>query len=312
MYYPLLRGRQFELIALRELSYEGVIGSLVFPIIEPVKSNFSSLNTAYKELTKNGSQFYLILNPRVGEIQGDGNYFLDHLCSSFHSDHCKSAFYFNYNQEYIIHSIVNGNLTNCMLICDNDIDSNSPELLQVLDRPEIEKVCLSDPGRNRSLVGSIRSKGKDLLRLDDLFEGQARNSDFLDIHEHLFSEEHRYFLEENFSGFSDYTVLPHFFSEGGSTPRAVVIHISYLGANDQILIRHFTSNSNDSIANVQGKFAEAAEKAISFCDGYPLDNSAILELKNYFEREHYPGLGTVKKISIKNHILVVSSYLSRN
>lgn len=45
MYFPHLRGKQFELIALRELV--GVLNSdKVMPIIEPLKSNTKSIETA--------------------------------------------------------------------------------------------------------------------------------------------------------------------------------------------------------------------------------------------------------------------------
>ena len=104
--------------------------------------------------------------------------------------------------------------------------------------------------------------------------------------------------------------MPSEYSDGGSTPRAVVIHLTFLNDQNQIWIRHFTSDSNDSIANVQGKFAEAALKAVTYCRENNLTNSAIQELENYFDEEHYPGLGVVKKISIKNHILIVQEYLS--
>ena len=36
MYFPYLRGRQFELIALRELVGKDVLSSRITPIIEPV------------------------------------------------------------------------------------------------------------------------------------------------------------------------------------------------------------------------------------------------------------------------------------
>ena len=96
---------------------------------------------------------------------------------------------------------------------------------------------------------------------------------------------------------------------GGSTPRAVVIHLTYMNGENQIWIRHFTSETNDSISNVQGKFAEAANKAVTYCTQRGLNNSAISELISYNNNEHYPGLGTVKKISIKNHLLVISQFL---
>jgi hypothetical protein len=40
---------------------------------------------------------------------------------------------------------------------------------------------------------------------------EQRNSDYLEIDAHKFSEEHLYFNDEGFNGFSDYTMLCKFF-----------------------------------------------------------------------------------------------------
>lgn len=45
MYFPYLRGRQFELIALRELLEGERIGQEIIPIIEPVKPSATLLKT---------------------------------------------------------------------------------------------------------------------------------------------------------------------------------------------------------------------------------------------------------------------------
>ena len=45
MYFPYLRGRQFELIALRELVEKGVLSSRIVPIIEPVKLSSTLIKT---------------------------------------------------------------------------------------------------------------------------------------------------------------------------------------------------------------------------------------------------------------------------
>lgn len=45
MYFPYLRGRQFELIALRELIENDCINSSIIPIIEPVKPTATLLKT---------------------------------------------------------------------------------------------------------------------------------------------------------------------------------------------------------------------------------------------------------------------------
>lgn len=50
MYFPYLRGKQFELIALRELVALPLDANRVVPIIEPVKRNLKSIETALKAL----------------------------------------------------------------------------------------------------------------------------------------------------------------------------------------------------------------------------------------------------------------------
>lgn len=308
MYYPFLRARQFELIALRDLASESVLQSFIFPILEPVKETHNNLNLAFKVFQEHQQQAYLIVNPSVGEKTGNNTHYLEYF-QELEGGTFLPAFHYHNNAAYINHSISSFDLTRCMLICQNDVSPEDTAFRELVQLPAIEAINVQDPGRNRALDRFIRGLGKIYIRLDDFFEKQARNSDFLDIEEHRFSEEHLYFDDEGFSGFSDYTVLPSEFVSGGSTPRAVVIHLTYLNGQNQIWIRHFTSDTNDSIANVQGKFAEAAAKAVHFCRTRDLTNSAIKELINYFDEQHYPGLGTVKKISIKNHILILQQYL---
>ncbi len=310
MYYPFLRARQFELIALRELSIEGILQGYILPILEPVKGTLNNLNIAYRVFQEQKQPAYLILNPAVGELSGDNTHFLEYI-TELDESILKPAFHYRNNASFIRQSIANYALKDCMLICQNDLSAEDKDFRDLAQKTEITRINIEDPGRNRELNRFIKGLNKTYIRLDDFFEKQARNSDFLIIEEHRFSEEHLYFEEEGYKGFSDYTVLPSEFSDGGSTPRAVVIHLTYLNRQNQIWIRHFTSDSNDSIANVQGKFAEAAGKAVTYCRKNQLSNSAIIELENYFDDEHYPGLGMVKKISVKNHLLVVAEYLKK-
>ncbi len=309
MYYPLLRARQFELITIRELVAENAIQGVVTPIFEPVKETHNNLDIAFDIFWKGNQSAYLILNPGIGEMAGDGTHYLDYLLSKELGTYLP-AFRYRSNGEYIRQTIENSNLENCLIICQNDVNADSIDFTQLAELTQVTAFNVEDPGRNRRLSRYINTLQKTFIRLDDPFEKQMRNSDFLTIPEHLFSEEHLYFdTEDNFNGFSDYTVLPSEFIEGGSTPRAVVIHLTYLNDQDEIWIRHFTSDTNDSIANVQGKFAEAAAKAVNYCRANGLSNSALEELFDHFDEQHYPGLGTVKKISMKNHILVVAGYL---
>lgn len=308
MYYPFLRARQFELIALRELATEGATQGVIVPILEPVKETHNNLNLAHKVFQENGQSAYLVVNPKFGELAGDSQFYIEYL-ATLNYEVFLPAFHYRNNAEYINQSIEQFGLTNCMLICENDIEGDDTNFKSIAELDAVSLITVNDPGRNRSLNRYISGLQKGFIRLDDLFEKKDRNSDFLDVTEHRFSEEHIHYSTEGFEGFSDYTVLPSEYVEGGSTPRAVVIHLTYLNIQNEIWIRHFTSETNDSIANVQGKFAEAAAKTVNYCRQNGLSNSAITELETYFDTEHYPGLGTVKKLSIKNHLLVLSNFL---
>ena len=73
MYFPYLRGRQFELIAIRELLENNLISDKIIPIIEPVRASSTLLKTIVQ--CKNANQpLAFIINPQVGsylmEING--------------------------------------------------------------------------------------------------------------------------------------------------------------------------------------------------------------------------------------------------
>ena len=310
MYYPYLRARQFELIALRELVEEKRLNKSIIPILEPIKELFNNINYAHDVFVKHSFHPFFIVNPIVGEVKGDTNNFLDKL-ASLENNHFHTAFHFCDNAKYINESIRKYELQNCLLISFEEY-TNEEEFKTLCNNESITHIMILNPNKNRILDGYIKKLGKKYIRLDDVFQKQAKNADFLSVKAHRFTEEHLYYLQDNYQGFSDFTTLTSEYNENGGTPRAVVIHLSYINnlKNNEIWIRHFTSETGSNLtSNVQGKFAEAAKKAIKFCDENKIDNSAIFELKKYYNNQKYPGLGTVKKISIKNHLLIVEDFL---
>lgn len=68
-YYPILRGRQNELLAIRELAEQDKLRYVV-PIIEPIKSS----NTLIKTLVEafgSGATVGIVLNPVLGSFLSD-------------------------------------------------------------------------------------------------------------------------------------------------------------------------------------------------------------------------------------------------
>ena len=67
MYFPYLRGRQYELIALRELLENNKLSNNVIPIIEPVRLSPTLVSTLEAFATKK-QPCDLIMNPAVGSF----------------------------------------------------------------------------------------------------------------------------------------------------------------------------------------------------------------------------------------------------
>ena len=70
MYFPYLRGRQFELIAIRELVEKSLLSDAIIPIIEPVKLS-SALTKTMSIFGKSNRELGLVRNPLVGSMRKD-------------------------------------------------------------------------------------------------------------------------------------------------------------------------------------------------------------------------------------------------
>ncbi|MFI3297436.1 MAG: sce7725 family protein [bacterium] len=313
MYLPYLRGKQFELIALREFSAICQDCTKITPIIEPVKSTYNSLNLAVDTLIKNKLKFALVLNPNDGDFRSCYANILDELPQLKTNTDCYTpAFLVTKNGVANIAKIITEeDLHDVMLIFKESIDIDNTQIINLISHDNIQYI-VSEDTNSRLTNRRIKATGKHIIRLDDKFNEQKKNSDYLNILEELFTDEHNYFKAEGgYYGFSDYTVLPKNFVDGGMRPYAIAIHLTYKKNDDEVWIKHFVSDTNDTPANIQGKFAEASEKAKSFF--LPrTKTAAIEELIAMVDAERYPGLGVVKKISIRNHIELMNNILSQS
>ena len=75
-------------------------------------------------------------------------------------------------------------------------------------------------------------------------------------------------------------------------------------------MHHFVSDSNDDIQNPAKKFYEAVSKLAIWCETNNID--LTIGLKTFIEHynnQTYPGLGSVKKLSLMHHIELLSKLL---
>lgn len=71
MYYPYFRGKQFELLAIRDTA--NVMAEAGFtPIIEPVREALNGLERTLKTIKENDGRAIVIINPACGDHSTDG------------------------------------------------------------------------------------------------------------------------------------------------------------------------------------------------------------------------------------------------
>lgn len=307
MYYPILRGRQNELLALKELCENGLLSDKIIPIIEPVKLSPTLVNTI-ETFNQFRHQCVLIRNPKVGSFMSDSKNpknekNLGRLMAIVNEDN----------------SIVRGFI----------IDSNTEQVMnewrgQVQSDDYILTLCLSPDRIKYYQEASIGETGirvvvpyspafrrirKHRILLEDKFNKKPRNSDYLDEDDEFFSSDHLFIDEDDYIGFSDYSVIGEEYSEAGFAPYAVAIHIVYFDRENNLRIHHFVSENNDDITDPAGKFYEALEKLVIWNRTMKLDTMGIKKFVEIYDAQTYPGLGVVKKLSIMHHLELLGRFL---
>jgi hypothetical protein len=311
MYFPFFRGKQNELILLRTNTHLFVEAPIT-PIIEPVKSNFSPLSKAVSALQKAEAGFVLILNPAYGDLAED------HGCIE---------------NEFLTPELLGYEKLTLGYIVDDDTDFDV--LRQLLDRY---------PSVSAAIIHYGCSKGADLKQL---LEGRDNISTHIFIEEHAqkryrknfrdgirvlirdgfhrrksnkeyppvehFSELHIMYEEEGVDAFGDFLINGDEYSESGGPAYAVAIHLTYIDQSDEddMYIKHYLSDRNSSPADPGGKFLEALAKLVADDDENIYQSTALAEFHSYHDKQHYPGLGAVKKLSMLHHVELMADFLTQ-
>lgn len=300
MYFPYFRGRQYELLALKELAQKGLISKYVIPVVEPIKISPTLKNTI-QSFEKADLDLAMILNPAVGDFaDSDASSLLE-----IKSDSIIPAVIFNESAEETFISMeklgMNKNTVLSVLNNQDYVDY----FKEIYSDDDPAYVLLPDERRMRRAVKENK------VLFEDKFNKQSKNSDYLKCEDEPFSEDHIFFKDEGYKGFGDYSIVGDNYEEGGFSPRAVAIHIVYLSDENELRIHHFVSDSNYDIADVAGKFYEAVTKLLDWYNkgqGRQRTN-ALLTLIDYAQKGYYPGLPTIKKLSIMHHLELINKYL---
>lgn len=301
MYFPILRGKQNELLALRELLNDGLLSDKILPIIEPVTSS-STFKKMLIKFSDNKKELAVIQNSSVINYDGFND---EEIAKIKLKDNFVPALMAENNDDLNLHSYSN---LNKMVIVDEKSEFNDAELID-------NSVYLVIEPNNRSSIRKLKNSTKKIVELHDQFNKKNRNVDYLEKKDELFSVEHLYFKEDGYYGFSDYSVIGSEYNDAGFAAKAVAIHLVYFDDENELRIHHFVSDSNEDIKNPALKAHEALEKLFDFVSDSSFDkaknySSALEEFKRLYSEDKYSGLGYIKKLSIKHHLEIMGRYLN--
>ncbi|CAJ0802364.1 sce7725 family protein [Ralstonia holmesii] len=311
MYYPYFRGKQFELVTIREAA--GLLAASNFvPIIEPVKETLSGLERTLKVICDAKGTAIVIVNPDYGDHAEDGvdistllnngfsgatNIAAGILLKEGMSVDDAMGHYEKHNKHNPV--FIHAGFAEPKALAEK-LGDGLKATLQVF----VERHCGKLYWRH--------FKGCKRILLRDGFE-KRKNADYREVER--FSDLHVTFAEEGMDGFGDFSIVGDAYSEGGGPAYAVAIHLTYIDPDqdDVMFIYHFISTTNNTPTDPAGKFGQALAKLIGKLDSGDsklFESEAIAEFRDLHTKKHFPGLGYVKKLSMKHHLETLANFLA--
>jgi hypothetical protein len=312
MYYPFIRGKQFELVMLRDMAPKIAEWGFV-PIIEPVKRNFPALKRALDKLIENECRFILIANPSVGELKNNHTSLWNEVFSCTLKDYDKYSAGLSLTANDSLETakkFFKKHSLPTTIIHWGFSDGKGLSTLISEQHPNLSSHVFVGP--NSSTLYRKHFKGNTRVLVEDGFIA-CNNKDY--PASEPFSELYLTFQDMGCDAFGDFLIVGSDYKDGGGPARAVAIHLTYKNtdADDAIGIKHYVSDQVDTIEDPAGKFFEALSKLIADIKANPnliYKSNAVMEYIDLYNKKHFPGLGYVKKLSMQHHIELMAHLLS--
>ncbi|KID43263.1 sce7725 family protein [Levilactobacillus brevis] len=301
MYFPYFRGRQYDLLALKDIAEQRCLPPNIIPIIEPVRDIRVLPQTVAAFMAAN-HPLVVIANPTVSD------YVLTQ--QKLHDWHEWA------NDPNLI---VGHILTPTTLPDDVTPSTDQPTLLIAHHYDELVAVqhagWLETPtyllvppeARVRQLVSRSSISLFDHAWLPD------HDQTYANLVDGFFSDDWVLADLLGYQGVSDYTIGGHYYSEHGYPAKAVTLHLTYF-AGEQLRIHRFVSDDRTDFSHPKEKFFQAVAKLAAWLPQQPtaVQTPAAKQLAAYHEQQHFPGLGVVKRLSLVHHLQMMAAYFTQH
>lgn len=309
MYLPFLRGKLYELKAIKEYIDEGYgkeNGRHIMPIIEPVKKDMRPLMSCVEAMGKVKMPFAMVMNSQMGDFQRL-SFDIPSFLTGVEGVEWTPAFEVNGNAniEVIESSILQFGFKKVMLVFFTNVDLDDARIRGLVNNENVDFIAAINLIQRPPIIAGLKDTGKQIITIEDCFPEKTPNNAYRDVPDEFFSDTFSYYKSLfGLFGFSDFTALARNFREGGVLPQVVAIHMTYRKSDKVVNVHHFLSDSRNGSNNIREEFREANVKIPPFYEDKP-STLAVRQISGI----GYPGLGAIKKFSVKNHFELMSRIL---
>ncbi len=312
MYRPYFRGKQFELVTIRENAPLLARANFV-PTIEPVKDSLAGVKRALDAVIEAGGRAVVIVNPQCGDFSRDGRPIRRLLQEGLlESGQIVAGVQLSEGMTTDEALEIWNELPTCERALVHAGFAQARQLAEALpgDVDQVAQVFL-EPSCGKLYRRHFPAGERSLVR--DGFT-RRRNRDYPPLE--AFSDLHVTFREEDMEGFGDFLTVGGEYTEAGGPAYAVAIHLTFIDPDEDnvMFVYHFVSDSQDTPTDPAGKFAEALRSMMTVIDtgnSKVEETEAVAEFRLLHERGHFPGLGYVKKLSMKHHLETFERFFGR-
>lgn len=303
-YFPFLRGKQNELIVVRDLAPLIVENGRVIPIIEPVNAN-ATTKISIGRFVEASMPFLFICNPDYGRFTYDTEGLRRNLIDP------ELTGYNNWTPAFIVRGQTPAPILEDFI---RRYGGNHPLALIYYGLPQgdARSVIENHPFRwhvfmyNRVESTYIESLNPDhRVRISDPFVRQPRNALY---------PSRDFFTDLNTIGgnpsrlhFGDFSIIGDYFAPSGGAAHAVALHhMHYAQSSGALFVSHFISDHRETSANTPGKIIEAVNHLVDALNVLnPNNTPACQEYREMARSQHSRGLGYMKRLAVKHHLEIM-------
>ncbi|MFC6171319.1 sce7725 family protein [Loigolactobacillus jiayinensis] len=288
IYYPYLRGKQFELQALLALLNTQQLPATVIPIIEPVRDSRYLVDCVAAFVTAR-RPLIVIVNPQVGTYE----------------QHRQQRFPLT---KWWASPWLRAGLLVSETVALSDYQAaavliyTQPTVLLRLPAPQPQQLVIVGPSHRlwRQLNAQVT--------LTDPVPRGWDGADYL-LQPRTFFGDQPWFSDT--VGFSDFVIAGAGYSEKGYPLPYVRLSLS-VPYHRQLWLQHFISTDFSDFKQPKAKYFSAGTQLMAWLAEHPEmpSTQGLQALEQSLREQHFPGLGKVKQWLLMHHIELVGSILS--